>query len=94
LIAVALTASKPFSLPDIIHNKSFAASPRANDNAAGIISARKSLPIRFTGRSLWTVHGSGERRTRTTGGNIANTTLSRSNVIASGSNAVTKSAAY
>ena len=51
MIAVVRTVSKSFSLPVIIRSKSFAVSPRASGNAAAIISARKSLPIRSTGKS-------------------------------------------
>jgi hypothetical protein len=94
VIAVALTVSKFFSLPLIIRNKSFAVSLPVSGNAAAIISARKSLPIRCTGKSRWTVHRSGAERTPATGSNIASTILRRPHAIASGSNAVTKSAAW
>jgi hypothetical protein len=94
VIVAAATASKFFSLPAIIRNKSFAVSLSASGNADAIISARKSLPIRCTGKSRWKVHRSGAGRTPATESNIASTTLSRPHAIASGSNAVTKSAAW
>ena len=47
-----------------------------------------------TGKSRWTVPRSGAGRTPATGSNIASTILSRPNAIASGSNAVTKSAVW
>jgi len=93
VIAVVGTVSKSFSLPVLIRSKPFVVSPRASGNAGAIISARKSLPIRCTGKWRWTVHRSGAGRTPATGSNIASTILSRPNAIASGSNAVTKSAA-
>jgi hypothetical protein len=53
VIAVALTVSKSFSLPDIIRNNSFAASPRVSGNAAGIITAKRLAPVPST--SKWWV---------------------------------------
>jgi len=82
MIAVAFTVSKSFSLPLIIPNNGFAAGRHARANAAAIIIGGRSLPIPCIGRSLWRVRGSGAGRTRTTGRNIARTTLSRWNEIA------------
>ena len=94
MIAVAVTVSKSFSLLLIILNNGFAASPHARANAAAIIIGGRSLPIRCISRSAWRVHGSGAGRTRTTGRNIARTTLSRWNEIASSSAGETENAGW
>ena len=92
MVVVALTASTFFSLPDIIRSNSSAASPRASGDAAEIITGTSSVPIRFNDRSARRVRGSGARLTLAIGSDIGRTTLSNGNVIASGSNAVIKSA--
>ncbi|HTT24383.1 MAG TPA: hypothetical protein VMG82_36000 [Candidatus Sulfotelmatobacter sp.] len=93
MIAAVLIVSKSFSLPPIIPNNSSAASLGASGNAGAIITGSSSLPTPFTGRSAGRVRTSGARPTLAIGNNTARTTLSKWNVIASGSNAVTKSAA-
>ena len=91
---LSVTVSKLFSLTLIILNNGFAASPHARANAAAIIIGRRSLPIRCTSRCAWRVRGSGARRTRTIGRNIARTTLSRWNEIAGNSACGTKSGGW
>jgi hypothetical protein len=89
VITVVFIASKSFSLPPIIPSNSFAASRSASGNAGAIITGTWSLPTHFTGRSAGRVRTSGARLTLVIGSNTAWTTLSKWNVIASGSNAVT-----
>ena len=93
MIAAVFVVSKSFSLPHIIPNNSFAASLSASGNASAIITGARSLPTHFTGRSAGRVRISGARLTLAIGSNTGRTTLSKWNAIASGSNAVTKSAA-
>jgi hypothetical protein len=52
MTTVVVTVSKSSSLPLIILNNGFAASLTASGNAAAIITGRRSLPIRFTGRCV------------------------------------------
>jgi len=50
--AVVITVSEFFGLFLIIPSNGFAAGPTASGNAAAIITGRRSLPIRFTGRCV------------------------------------------
>jgi hypothetical protein len=93
VIAAVFIVSKSFNLPPIIPSNSFAASLSASGNAGAIITGARSIPTHFTGRSAGRVRRSGARLTLAIGSNTARTTLGKWNVIASGSNAVTKSAA-
>ena len=93
MIAAVFIVGKSFSLPHTIPNNLFAAGRSANGNAGAIITGTKLLPTHFTGRSAGRVRRSGVRITPDTGSDIASSTLSRSNVIAGGSNVVTKRAA-
>jgi hypothetical protein len=92
VIAAVFIVSKSFSLHPIIPSNLFAARLGASGNAGAIITGTKSLPTHSTGRSAGRVRTSGARLTLVIGSNTAWTTLSKWNVIASGSNAVTKSA--
>ena len=92
MIAVALIVSKSFSLPPIIPINSFAASLSASGSAGAIITGAWSLPTHFTGRSAGRVRRSSVKLTLIIGSSTAWTAFSKWNVIASGSNAVTKSA--
>jgi hypothetical protein len=94
MVAVVVIVSNSFSLSNIIPNKSYAATPHASGSAGAIISGRRSPLIRFTAKCAGRVRRSGVRLTLDTGSNIASTTLGKWNVIASGSDAVTKSAAW
>ncbi len=93
MIAAVFIVSKSFNLPPIIPSNSFAASLSASGNAGAIITGARLLPTHFTSRSAGRVRRSGARLTLAIGSDTARTTLSKWNAIASGSNAVTKSAA-
>jgi hypothetical protein len=68
----------------------FATSPHASANAAVTIIGKRLLPIRFIDRFAWRVRENGVRHTRTIGSDIAMTTRSRRNEIASNNAGGTK----
>jgi hypothetical protein len=93
MVAVALTVSKFFSLPDIIRNKSFAASPHVSGNAAGIITAKRFAAIPSTPKWCRKAGKSGAMRIPTTSSSTGSGTRKRSSGTANSSRCVTNATA-
>jgi hypothetical protein len=93
MIVVALTVSKSFSLPDIVRNNSFAASPRASGNAAGIIIAKRFAPIPSTPKWCRKAGKSGAMRIPTTSSSTGSGTRKRWSGTANSSMCVTNATA-
>ena len=93
MIAAVFIVSKSFSPPPCHPQQLVCSQPECQRHRRRIITGTKSLPTHFTGRSAGRVRMSGARPTLAIGSNTARTTLGKRNAIASGSNAVTRSAA-
>jgi hypothetical protein len=94
MTAVAVIAGSFFRLLPFVLNKPSVVNSPASDSVSGTITDRKSLAIRFTDRCVWKARASGVRRIRITGSNIARTTPSKPNGIASNSTSGTESGGW